>query len=291
MQPGRLPAGDPPQPRRPWEVFRARRDHHPSNPLRYAHTIRFAVSVAILAVLITVIVVPARSVETEMHADVAAAKRSGFPQLPPKYGTAEQIDKFIDEWNLDERGSPSRQTIEALSARVGEYDDDSALFATGMVFGLIGLVFLSAFAFTRALNNLYALGHEFSTLSPAWAFISWFIPLLSFVLPWRVVAETVSHAWSPPGDGERPRGTRCAEIVSGLWGVSFIGLWLLNPFTVNVFVRSNDIDGWLNKLEWTEWMMVWLPVPALLTAAVLMAVTVKQHRRYLRLDSRAGSRR
>ena len=275
------------RPRRPWDVFKSQSGPHPSNPLRYAHTLWFAVSVAAAAVLVTVLVFPARSVETEMRVSVDEARQIGFPDLPPGYASPEQILVFMSEWGLVGADSPTFQDAQALSQRVGEYQDESALYNLGITAGLFALVFLSAFAFTRALNNLYALGYETSVLSPAWGFASWFLPILSFVLPWRIVAETFNQAWSSPGQDDRQQNARLPVVVSALWGLSFIGLWLLNPFTVNVFVPTNDIDGWLNSVVWSERMLMWLPVPALLTAAVLGALSVKQHRRYVRLDARA----
>ena len=166
------------------------------------------------------IVVPARKVETDMRKDVETAKLAGFPQLPPEFATPEDISAFIYEWNLIGPDEPSRQEIEELSLRAGKYRDDSALFNLGIVASLIGLVILSATAFTRALNNLYALGHELSSLSPAWVLGSWFIPLLSFVLPWRAVKEVVTRTWqtgSVADRDERARGARWTGIVTGLW--------------------------------------------------------------------------
>ena len=118
-----------------------------------------------------------------MLAEVRAAKDSGFPQLPPPYASPKRIADFVDEWNLVEPGSPSRQQIEAMSIRAGKYDDDSAPFKVGIVFSLIAIVIISAAAFSRASNNLFTLGYPMAKFSPTWAFVSWFIPLLGFVLP------------------------------------------------------------------------------------------------------------
>ncbi len=290
MQQGTQPPGDPLKPRWPWEVVRARRTKFdPINEFRYAHTLWLAISVLVLAVLITLLVNPARAVETEMHADVETAKDAGFPQLPPGYATPKQIARFITDWNLSRPGSPSRQQIETLSTRVGEYRDDSALLNAGIVFSLIGILFVSAIAFSRALNNLYALGYEFSKISRAWAFVSWLIPLLSFVLPWLMVTEIFNRLWSNPGDIKQSSRLRWSSIAAGLWGLSFIGLWLLNPITVNWFMPASDIDDWLNKIVWTERMMVWLPISTIITAAALLVVSVKQHQRYRLLDARAAT--
>ena len=107
MQQGKQSTEDPLKPRWPWEVVRARqRNFDPANPLRYSHNLRLATSVLILAVLLTLFVNPARTVETDMLADVEAAKVSGFPQLPPPYASPERIAEFVDEWNLDASGSP-----------------------------------------------------------------------------------------------------------------------------------------------------------------------------------------
>lgn len=245
-----------------------------------------------IAILLTVIVVPARELETVMRTDVEAARLAGFPQLPPAYATGDEITEFIEEWDLTGPGAPSEEQIEEISIRLGEYLDESALFALGIIAGLLGLVVFSAIAFTRALNNLYALGHEFSVLSPAWAFASWFIPLLSFVLPWRTVSEVLARTWDTGSvaDEDSPRrGPRWTVIVAGLWGASYIGLWLLNPISLGVFLSTNDIDGWINLTTWSQRMMLWLPVPAILTAVLLLAVSIQQRNRYVKLDARARS--
>ncbi|MCH7969600.1 MAG: DUF4328 domain-containing protein [Chloroflexi bacterium] len=222
-----------------------------------------------------------------MLAEVDVAKQSGFPQLPPPYASSKRIADFIDEWNLNAPGSPSRQEIQAMSIRVGNYGDDSALLNLGIGSSLIGILFISAVAFSRASNNLYALGYPLPKISTSWAAASWFIPLLSFVLPWMVVSEIFSSLWSNPGDVERSPRFRLSAIVASLWGLSFIGLWLLNPITVNWFIPTNNIDDWLNKIVWTERMMIWLPISTFITAAALLVVSIKQHRRYRLLDARA----
>lgn len=292
MQQGRQPPEDPLKPRRPWEVVRARRPKFdPANPVRYSHTLRLAFLVLVLAVAITLFTIPARTVETEMLADVRAAKQSGFPQLPPPYASPERMADFVDEWNLNAPGSPSRQQIEELSIRVGMYGDDSAILNLGIVSSLIGVLFISAVAFSRASNNLYALGYPLAKFSTAWAAVSWFIPLLGFVLPWIVVSEIFRSLWTSPDDIERLPRLRWSSIAAGLWGLSFIGVWLLNPITVHWFFPTNDIDDWLNKIVWTERMMVWLPISTFITAAALLVVSVRQHRRYRLLDARAATGR
>ncbi|MCI0882628.1 MAG: DUF4328 domain-containing protein [Chloroflexi bacterium] len=290
MQQGKQSTEDPLKPRWPWEVVRARqRNFDPANPLRYSHNLRLATSVLILAVLLTLFVNPARTVETDMLADVEAAKVSGFPQLPPPYASPERIAEFVDEWNLDASGSPSRQQIESLSVRIGEYGDDSALLNLGISASLIGILFISAVAFSRASNNLYALGYPQPKISTTWAAVSWFVPLLSFVLPWMVVSEIFRTLWTSPDDVERSPRFRLSSIAAGLWGLSFIGLWLLNPASVHLLLPANDIDDWLSKIAWAERMMTWLPITTFITAAALLVVSVKQHRRYRLLDARAAA--
>lgn len=247
---------DPTKPRWPWSVFKARGKHDPPNPLRYVSSVRLSLAAAILTVLLAALVVPALAVESEIRSDIEEAKASGFPQVPSGYASDAQISEFIEEWSLNSPGSPSRQEIEALSLRVGKYDDDSALFNVGIMFSLTWIVFVSAIAFVRGSNNLYALGFGFSFVSPAWAFASWFIPLMSFIVPWRLIAQILGYMWSHPASDERPRLAFWPEIVAGIWSVSFIGLWLLNPFTVNVFVPSNDIGEWLSKNVWGMRMMI-----------------------------------
>ncbi|MCI0805096.1 MAG: hypothetical protein J4N96_11680 [Chloroflexi bacterium] len=54
---------------------------------------------------------------------------------------------------------------------------------------------------------------------------------------------------------------------------------------------ANDIDDWLSKIAWAERMMTWLPITTFITAAALLVVSVKQHRRYRLLDARAATNR
>lgn len=273
-----------------WDVLRARRAPHPPNPLRYAHSFWFAIAVLVLAIALTISVFPARTVESDMLADARQAKLDGFPDLPPGDASDKEINDWIDEWNFIPLASPGRTTIRELSERVGEYDTDSSLLNLGVMGSLAALVFLSALGFGRALNNLYALGYGASVLSPAWAFISWLMPVLSFVLPWRVVTEVVQCAWLQSSD-DHSSGPRWPQYLAGLWGVAFAGLWLLNPVSVDIFIGHNDINGWINHIQWTERMMFWLPVPAFLTAAMLLLVALKQHGRYRELDRQATARK
>ena len=279
---------DPLKPRWPWEVVRTRiPEFDPANPLRYAHGLRLAVFLIVLVIAVVLLVFPARTVEAEMLVDVEAAKQSGFPQLPPEYASPERITDFIDEWNLRGPGSPTRTQIEELSIRVARYGDDSAFLNLGIVSSLIGIFFISAVAFSRASNNLYALGYEPAKFSPTWAAVSWFIPLLSFVLPWLVVDEIFGRLWSDPGSEDKSSRLRLSSIMAALWGVSFIGLWLLNPLTVNLLLPTNNIDDWLSKIVWTERMLGWLTISTSVTAVALLVISVKQHRRYRLLDARA----
>lgn len=270
-----------------WDVFRARRSPHPPNPLRYSHNLWLALIVLAAAIGLTASVIAARGVEADMRADSEAAKQEGFPDLPPGYATDRQIQNFINEWSPEPGILPSGTRIRELSDRVGEYGDDSGIVNLGVMGSLIALVFVAAYAFGRALNNLYALGYGASALSPAWAFISWMLPILSFVIPWRVVTETFRCSWMNPG--EDGGGVHWTQLVTGLWGLSFIGLWLLNPVTATWFFPRNDIDQWIDHLIWTERMLLWLPIPAFFTAAMLLVVAVSQHQRYRVLDAMSRS--
>ncbi len=272
-----------------WDVFRARRAPHPPNPLRYKHSIWLGLGVLLAAIALTASIIPARSIESEMRSDTEAAKLEGFPDLPPGNATDRQIQNFITEWSGSTPDLPGFTRIVEMSGRVGEYQDDSAVINLGVMGSLFGLVFLAAVAFGRALNNLYALGYGASALSPAWGFIAWFLPILSFVLPWRVVTEAFQCAWQQP-EGESG-GLSWTQLVTGLWGLTFIGLWVLNPVTVTWFVPRNDIDQWINHFQWTERMLLWLPVPAFFTAVILLIVAWRQHIRYRSLDKIATSGR
>ena len=87
------------RPRWPWSVVRAKQINDPGNPIRYGHTFKLVVAVMALAVVLVVVMFPASAAEKEMGVDVEAAKLAEFPQLPPAYGSASEIDEFIDEWN------------------------------------------------------------------------------------------------------------------------------------------------------------------------------------------------
>jgi len=267
---------------------RSKQVNDPANPIRYGHTFKLAVSILALAIVIAVAVIPARAVEIEMLADVEAAKLDGFPQLPSAYAFGDQIDQFIDDWNLTEPGSPSRGEIEAMSDRVGKYDDDTALSSLMLVIPLVAIAFISAVAFPRALNNIYALGFKASAIPPAWAAISWFVPFLSFVLPWRVVDE-IHNPVVVDDDGKRVGGRSLGlSIVATIWGLAFVGLWLLNPVMVPRLFPTNDIDGWLTSIAWQQRMMIWLPITSFINAFVLLAIAIRQHRRYRRLEAEAA---
>ena len=272
-----------------WDVLRARRSPHPPNPLRYKHSIWLGLGVLFAAIALIASIFPARSIESEMRSDTEAARLEGFPDLPPGYATDRQIQDFITEWSGSTPDLPGLTRIVEMSDRVGEYQDDSSVINLGVMGSLFALVFLAAVAFGRALNNLYALGYGASALSPAWGFIAWFLPILSFVLPWRVVTEAFQCAWQRP---EVESGAfMWTQVVSGLWGLSFIGLWVLNPVTVTWFVPRGDIDEWINHFEWTERMLLWLPFPVFFTVVMLLIVAVRQHQRYRLLDMAASSAR
>lgn len=273
-----------------WDVLRTRRAAQPPNPLRYSHSFWFAIAVFVLAITLTISIFPANAIESDMLADAKQAKLDGFPDLPPGDPTDKELSDWIIEWYTGEDAVdfPGRTAVLELTGRVGKYEADSSLLNLGVMGSLAALVFLAAIGFARALNNLYALGYGASVLSPAWAFISWMLPLLSFVLPWRVVTEVLQCAWLRSDDGEMT-GPRWPQYLAGLWGISFAGLWLLNPVSVNLFVGTGDIDGWINHIEWTERMMFWMPFPAFFTAALLLLVAIKQHGRYRALDRRASA--
>jgi hypothetical protein len=78
------------------------------------------------------------------------------------------------------------------------------------------------------------------------------------------------------------------SIVSTIWGLAFLGLWLLNPMTVPMLFPTNDIDGWLTNIAWQQRMMFWLPITSFITAFVLLAISFRQHKRYRRLETEAA---
>ena len=144
----------------PWSVVRTRRSYDPANPIRYQHTIKLAISALALAVLLTVFTVPARTIEIDMSAEVEASKLAGFPQLPPGFASDKRINEFIQEWGVLNQSSLSRDDVVEMSNVVGEYKNDSGLMNAGVTLSLVGVAFLSAVAFSRASNNLYALGYD-----------------------------------------------------------------------------------------------------------------------------------
>ncbi len=270
-----------------WDVFRTRREPSPPNPLRYSHSFWLALGVFALAIALTIAVIPARSIELDMVEDARQAKADGFPDLPPG-ALGRPLADWMREWRDRGVSLPSFSKTEALALRVLDYEGDSALLNLGVVASLAAFVLLAAIGFVRALSNLYALGYGPSVLSPAWALVSWLLPVLSFVLPWRMVVEVTQCAWQRSGDEVSPRWPM---VLAGLWGLSFIGLWLFNPITVNVFMPRDDIDDWITHIQWTQWMLTWLPVPAFFTAGMLLMVAFRQHVRYIDLDRLARARR
>jgi hypothetical protein len=241
---------------------------------------KLAFGVLLAAILLSVLTFPARSIEIEMRADTEQAKAEGFPQLPPGYATPKQLDNYSQKWFVGGTGYPLRKDLEDLSIRVGVYDVDSSLYGLGIMAGLIAVVFMSAVAYSRSMQNLYALGFETPGVSSAWVFASWFIPVLGWVLPWWIISVILGRYWSRGSDEEPARPTILAWILSGIWGLTNLGLWILNPLTVTWFFSTGDIDRWLTRFAWTERMLIWLPVPVLVTAVVLLVITFEQRRRY-----------
>jgi hypothetical protein len=50
----------------------------------------------------------------------------------------------------------------------------------------------------------------------------------------------------------------------------------------------NDIDGWLTNIVGQQGMMMWLPITSFITAFVLLAISIRQHRWYRGLEAEAG---
>ncbi len=273
-----------------WDALRPRRRSQPANPVRYAHLFWFGLGVLALAIALTVAVIPARSVELDMRDEAITAKLQGFPDLPPGGGNSEAIADWRQEWRNSGLASLTHERTLDLSFRVGEYEDDSAVLNLAVMGSLLGLMILAGLGFGRALNNLYALGYGTSTLSPAWAFVSWLLPILSFVLPWRVVTEVLDCAWQKPDD-DPATAPKWPLYLAGAWGLVFAALWILNPVSLNIFSPRGDIDEWISHITWTGRMLLWLPVPALLTGALLLVVAVRQHGRYRELDRMAAAAR
>jgi hypothetical protein len=223
-----------------------------------------------------------------MHVQVEVAKLAGFPGLPPGYGSAKQLSDFYKDWPLSDLSSLSEADVIELSAIVGEYENDSALTNAGVAFSLLGVMIVSAIAFSRASNNLYALGYNHSQIPPAWAFFLWFVPPLSFFLPWQVVSGLFSPVTENKEGEKVQRSSARSRVIPSIWGLAFLGLWILNPITLQWFGPTGDIDGWLAKLTWSDRMLIWLPITTFINLIVLLIVTISQHRRYRILDSMAG---
>lgn len=279
------PTGDPKKPTWPWDVFRAGDGIAPANDVRYEHTTRLVLFLFVVTVFVGVLAGPARSVETEMMVEVRDAKAAGFPQLPPGHASSARIAEFVDEWNLNAPGSPSRREIDAMSGIVGDYQLDTSLYNLGLSFSVIAVLFTSAVVGGRMLSNLRALGHEAALLAAAWAFAVWFIPIMNLVVPWKIVARCWRYAWPPSDAGSG--GIRIIDFVGVLWGVVWIGFLVVNPFGLSLFVRTGDVDGWVRRVAATELMMVWLPLAMLFNVGVLAAISYRQRMRYRLLDALA----
>lgn len=271
------------QPTRPWHVVRSKRRNDPNNPARYGSTVKLAFAVLVAAVVLTLVTFPARVVDHDMKIRTEQAKADGFPQLPPGYATPEQISDFREKWGQTGASVPPFEQVAELSQEVGLYDTDSSLWGLGLVVSLGAVVFMCAIAFSRALNNLFALGFESPGLSPAWAFSSWFIPILGWFLPWWVVSSILGVLWSDR-DGDVSKPKLWAQAVAGIWGITNLGLWALSPFVISWFFPTGNIDQWITRFDWSMRMMSWVPIPALVSAAVLLLVAFEQRRVYKRRE-------
>ena len=286
------PTGEPRKSTWPWDVYKAGDGNAPANPVRYEHSTKVVIAMFVVVILVAVLASSARTVETDMLADARAAKEAGFPQLPPGHASSARIAEFIEKWNLNAPGSPPRRDIDALSLRVGDYEIDSSLYNLGITSGFLAVLFFSAVAYSRALNNLRALGHEVAVLAAAWAFASWFVPIMNFIVPWRIVARTLHHAWSG-GDSSSTSGgsgAKWAVVFAGTWGVVWIGFLFLNPLSISFLMGSGDIDERIRQLAAYDLMMLYLPVLMAVNAAVLAMISYRQRKRYRLLDaaSRGG---
>lgn len=279
-------------PRRPWSVFVPEKRGHPANPLRYSSTIPLAIGMALVAAFVVWIVFPTHSKNTEMHAIVADAAAGGIPQVPPAYATASDMQQFIEKWEIScsdtINGISFCQYLPILAEQHGEYRDNMSVLFLALVAGLVAALFIVAIAFSRALNNLYALGHDASEIPQAWALTGFFIPVLNLVLPWFIVDQIWRAAWSRK-DGTT--GSSRASVVAGLWGLVVIITAVLNPVTMSWFIPQSDISGWLTHLEWVNRSLMWVIVPIIFTTLLLMVVTWRQHRRFLQLDATARAQR
>lgn len=102
-----------------------------------------------------------------------------------------------------------------------DLDRAEALFGTagrlqGFTFGLCALLFVGWFHSMRRAAG--ALAPEAFRRGPGWAVGSWFIPLASFWLPYRIAVEM----WGAFGRGVRSGGGAASGAAAALWPVN---LW------------------------------------------------------------------
>jgi hypothetical protein len=277
-------------------VFRPARPSDPANPLRYLSTLKAAIALFVLAALVTLVVFPLRNLEANFEAVALEARANGVPQLPPAYATPEELQEFFEEWNIacsftSESGLPPCGYFAELSEQRGQYEDDASLMYAGLMSGLLASLVVAAFAFSRALNNLDALGRRPSHIPQAWAFASFLIPLLNLVLPWKIVDEVWRAAWSKGEGWERGLDGGRPSVVVALWGIAVAVTAFLNPVMVTWVFSRSDIDGWVRQSEWMERALIWLPAFVIFTALLLAVITWRQRRRIRELATSARMRR
>lgn len=274
--------------RRPWDVVQRSDGTNPQNELRFSGTIWLALAASLLTVVAAVFAVSAVSRQGEFRELVSNAKQSGFPQVPPAhFATDDDKTDFIEEWNIscDDmiNGISHCEYVDVFSDQRSDYENEYSTSFMVFAVSIFVALLLFAIAFSRALNNLYALGYRMSQIPPAWAFSGFFVPLINLYLPWIVVSQVWKTAWGSHDDQD----SSGASIISIGWGVIAAATVFLNPWVMGWVMRRSDIDGWLMHLQWVSFGIVWVIVAALITAIVLVLVSIRQRARYKQLEALA----
>jgi hypothetical protein len=180
-------------------------------------------------------------------------------------------------------GVPHCAYITTFSDLRLDYEDDYNLLMLGVIPLFLVILITLAYAFSRALNNLYALGFETSHIPPAWAFAGFLIPVINLFLPWLVVSRVWRTAWAPNG---RERAG-AVGFVGAAWGVMAAVTVFLNPWVTGWIIRRSDIDGWALNLWWVSFAIAWTAAAAVVSSLVLTVVAWRQGRRYRAIEAAA----
>ena len=234
-------------------------------------------------------------VDSKMLNDINAFGSVGLTDLPRNNANPGELLSFAADQGFQcdtaqdlAAGTGDCRRVLEIARTVNDYKSDQSLVWSFVVLSVITLLVSFTMFIHQASSNLRHLRAEGQRFTPGWAVGWFFIPIMNFVQPSRVVRELVQASGS--SETADPRAWQNvsspdASLVS-TWWTMVVAAVLFGPRGISLFVTRGDIDGWAAAGRLLMWSDLFQVIPLVLTVIVVYRIQRAQEVRHLLVQGR-----